>query len=236
LQARGLANPEHQPYEHIEEMAAHYIHEMRAIQPQGPYHLCAFSAGGLIIFEMARQLHALGEQVAFVGLLDAYGPDYPEYLSTKDRATYKASVHLNTVRLHGTKGQVVYLSRRVRHRTTLIVSRLVSDMLLKLRLPMPRRIRYEYIAWLIDRAAQNYPRGRSYAGDAVLFQALSQPEGIKPDRSLGWAGLIAGDLKIVDVTGTHNSIMSHAPHIAGLVQKIDDHLRLLYSRLPSAHH
>ena len=43
----------------------------------------------------------MGEQVAFVGLLDAYGPDYPEYLSTKNQAAYKFSVHLNTLRLHG---------------------------------------------------------------------------------------------------------------------------------------
>jgi thioesterase domain-containing protein len=79
LQAHGLASPEHQPYQHVDDMAAHYIREIRAVQPQGPYHLCAFSAGGLIIFEMARQLQAMGEKVAFLGLLDAYGPDYPEY-------------------------------------------------------------------------------------------------------------------------------------------------------------
>jgi amino acid adenylation domain-containing protein len=233
LQARGLANPEHQPYQQIDQMAAHYIREIRTVQPHGSYYLCAFSAGGLIVFEMARQLHALGEQVAFLGLLDAYGPDYPEYLSTKNQAAYKVSVHLNTLRLHGVKGQARYLSGRAQHRTTLIVSTLVSDLLLKLHLPMPRKIRYEYIARLIDRAAQNYPRGRSYAGDAILFHASSQPEGIKPDRTLGWAGMITGDLKIVDIAGTHNSIMSHAPHIAELVQKIDDHLGQLQGRLPS---
>jgi len=233
LQARGLANPKHQPYKHIDEMAQHYIREIRTVQPHGPYYLCAFSAGGLIIFEMARQLHALGEQVAFVGLLDAYGPDYPEYLPTQNRAAYKASVHMNTLRLHSVKGQVRYLSGRARHRTTLIVSQLFSDLLLKLHLPMPRKIRYEYIARLIDRAAQMYPRDRSYAGDAILFHASSQPEGITPDRTLGWDGLITGDLKIVDVAGTHNSIMTHEPHIAELVHKIDDHLGQLQGRLPS---
>jgi thioesterase domain-containing protein len=131
------------------------------------------------------------------------------------------------------KGQVHYLSGRARHRTTLIVSRVFSDLLLKLHLPMPRKIRYEYIARLIDRAAQMYPRDRSYAGDVVLFHASSQPEGIKPDRTLGWGGLITGDLKIVDVAGTHNSIMTYGPHIAELVHKIDDHLARLQSRLPS---
>ena len=55
----------------------------------------------MIIFEIARQLRQMGEQVAFVGMLDAYGPDYPEFLSMKNLAAYKISVHLNTLRLHG---------------------------------------------------------------------------------------------------------------------------------------
>jgi amino acid adenylation domain-containing protein len=234
LQAHGLANPKHEPYRHIEEMAAHYVREILTVQPHGPYYLCAFSVGGLIIFEMARQLHATGEQVAFLGLLDAHGPDYPERIPTKNRATYKASVHLNTLRFHDLKGIVEYLSGRARHRTTLIASMLFSELLLKLHLGMPSKIRYEYIARLTERAAQLYPRGKSYPGDAILFHASSQPEGIKPDWTLGWANMITGDLKIVEVTGTHNSIMSHVPHIAELVHKINDHILQLHGPLSSA--
>jgi amino acid adenylation domain-containing protein len=233
LQARGLANPQDRPYRHVDEMATHYIREIRFVQPHGPYHLCAFSAGGLIIFEMARQLQAQGEQVAFVGLLDAYGPDYPEYLSTKNLMDYKISVHLNTLRLHGMKGQWKYLSGRLQRRATLILSRLSADLLMKFRLPVPRKIRYEYIARVIDRAAQLYPRGRAYAGETILFHASSQPEGIRPDRTLGWAKLIRGNLKIIDVTGTHNSIMMYEPHVAELVRKIDDHLKQSNTGLPS---
>ena len=236
LQAHGLANPKDQPYRHVDQMATHYIREIRSVQPHGPYHLCAFSAGGLIIFEMARQLHAQGEEVAFVGLLDAYGPDYPEYLSTKNLADYKISVHVNTLRLHGMKGQLKYLSGRLQHRANLILSSLSAELLMKHCLPIPRKIRYEYIARVIDHAAQIYPRGRTYSGDVVLFHASSQPGGIKPDRTLGWANLITAELKIVDVIGTHNSIMMHEPHVAELVRKIDDHLRQLYDRLPSETH
>jgi amino acid adenylation domain-containing protein len=234
LQAHGLSNPQDQPYRQIDEMAAHYIREIRTVQPVGPYHLCAFSAGGLIIFEMARQLQALGQEVAFLGLLDAYGPDYPEYLPDKNQADYKISVHLNTLRLHGIQGQVRYLIGRVRHQTSMILSRLIADILLKLNLSMPGKIRYEYIARLIDRAAQNYPHGRTYSGEAILFHALTQPEGIKPDRTLGWGNLVTGDLKIVDVVGTHNSIMSHEPHVSGLVRNINDHLHHLHPQNPPA--
>lgn len=233
LQAHGLANPKDQPYKCVDEMAAHYIREIRSVQPHGPYHLCAFSAGGLIILEMARQLRAQDENVAFVGLLDAYGPDYPEYHSAKNLVDYKISVHVNTLRLHGMKGQFMYLSGRLQHRLTLILSRLSANLLMKFRLPVPRKIRYEYIARVIDRAAQLYPRGRTYAGDVILFHAMSQPEGIKPDRTLGWANLITGDLKVVDVIGTHNSIMMHEPHVAELVRKIDTHLTQLHARRPA---
>jgi thioesterase domain-containing protein len=198
--------------------------------------MCAFSAGGVIIFEMARQMRELGEPVAFVGLLDAYGPDYPERLPSKTLADYKISVHLNTLRLHGMKAQISYLFRRMRHRVDLIASKLFAGPLLKLGLPMPRKTRYEYIARLIDHAAEVYPRGNTYTGDVVLFHASSQPEGIKSDRTLGWGQLIKGDLKIVDVVGTHNSIIMHAPHVAELVRKIDDQLRQLHDPLPSETH
>jgi thioesterase domain-containing protein len=211
-------------------MAAHYIREIRAVQPQGPYHLCAFSAGGLIIFEMARQLHALGQEVPFLGLLDAYGPDYPEYLPDKKQADYKLSVHLNTLRLHGTQGQMRYLVGRVRHRTSRFLSRLFADLLLRVKLPMPGRIRYQYIASLIDHAAEIYPHGRTYPAEVILFHALTQPDGIRPDPTLGWGNLVTGSLKIVDVAGTHNSIMMHEPHVSALVQKIDAHLHQLYLR------
>ena len=233
LQAHGLANPNDQPYRHVDEMAAHYIREIRTVQPHGPYHLCAFSAGGLITFEMARQLQALGERVEFVGLLDAHGPYYPEYLPENNLANYKISVHLNTLRFHGMKGQLKYLSGRFRHRLAVILSSLFADLLLNLHLPIPRKLRYEYIARVIDRATEIYPRDKTYSGDVVLFHASSQPEGIKPDRTLGWAKLITGELKIVDILGTHNSIMMHEPHVAGLVRKIDEHLQQIGNHSPS---
>jgi thioesterase domain-containing protein len=203
------------------------------VQPYGPYHLCAFSAGGLITFEMARQLRALGESVGFVGLLDAYGPGYPKHLPAKNLANYKISVHLNTLRFHGMRGQLKYLSGRFRHRLAVILSSLFADLILNLHLPMPRKLRYEYIARMIDRATQTYPPGKTYPGDVVLFHASAQPEGIEPDRTLGWANLITGELKIVDILGTHNSIMMHEPHVAGLVRKMDEHLRQIGNHSPS---
>src|SRR3984885_4915904 len=54
LQAKGL-NGIDEPYNKIEDMAAHYISAITRQNPNGPYALAGFSFGGIIAFEMARQ-------------------------------------------------------------------------------------------------------------------------------------------------------------------------------------
>ncbi|WP_067463619.1 non-ribosomal peptide synthetase [Actinomadura macra] len=56
----------------IQEMAAEYIEQIRAVQPSGPYHLLGFSFGGIPVHEIAVQLQAAGETVAAVVILDTY--------------------------------------------------------------------------------------------------------------------------------------------------------------------
>ncbi len=54
----------------IEQMAASYVHDLRGVQPHGPYHLCGWSMGGLVAYEMARHLRAAGEAVDLLAILD----------------------------------------------------------------------------------------------------------------------------------------------------------------------
>ena len=69
LQARGLVAGE-EPAERVEEMAARYLETMRAVQGSGPYRLGGWSFGGLVAFEMARQLAGQGEDVSLLALFD----------------------------------------------------------------------------------------------------------------------------------------------------------------------
>ena len=55
----------------IAEMAAHFIDRMRSVQPRGPYLVGGMCAGGVIAFEVALQLQAMGEEVGMVALIDA---------------------------------------------------------------------------------------------------------------------------------------------------------------------
>ena len=79
LQAKGL-NGESEPHDSIEEMASHYIKEIRAKYPEGPYALAGFSFGGIIAFEMAKQLKSEDVKVKHLALFDSYV--YPSYYYT----------------------------------------------------------------------------------------------------------------------------------------------------------
>ncbi|GGE20830.1 Acyl transferase domain-containing protein [Gemmobacter megaterium] len=87
LQARGLYGDE-QPHTDFVTAARDYIAEMRQVQPVGPWLIGGFSGGGLIAWEIARQLESAGDQVAQVILLDTPLPLRPE-LTRKDKALIK---------------------------------------------------------------------------------------------------------------------------------------------------
>ncbi|MFC8042639.1 amino acid adenylation domain-containing protein [Nocardia sp. NPDC057353] len=55
----------------IDEFAERYIREIRALQPEGPYHLLGWSYGGLIAHAIAARLERAGVEVGVVALLDA---------------------------------------------------------------------------------------------------------------------------------------------------------------------
>ena len=58
------------PVPTVEAMAAHYLAELPAVAPTGPYALSGWSLGGAIAYEMARQLRAAGEAVELLALID----------------------------------------------------------------------------------------------------------------------------------------------------------------------
>jgi amino acid adenylation domain-containing protein len=62
----------------IEEMAAHYVADLRAFQPKGPYYLGGYCFGGVVAFEMAQQLMAQGQEVAMLALINC-GPPNSSY-------------------------------------------------------------------------------------------------------------------------------------------------------------
>ncbi|MGK4004490.1 beta-ketoacyl synthase N-terminal-like domain-containing protein [Sorangium sp. So ce1036] len=79
IQARGFMT-NHPPIEGIERMASHYIDILRTVQREGPYDLGGFCLGGIISYEMVRQLQLQGEAVNTVVMVDS--PDNTGFTNT----------------------------------------------------------------------------------------------------------------------------------------------------------
>jgi amino acid adenylation domain-containing protein len=75
LQMRGLYGGA-APHFTVEAMAAHYLRELRAVQPRGPYRIGGYCFGALVAFEMARRLEARGERVALLFAINGPSPAY----------------------------------------------------------------------------------------------------------------------------------------------------------------
>ena len=71
LQAHGVDGSKNY-LKSVEEMAASYLAEIRAVQPEGPYYLAGFCMGGQVAYEMAQLLRKDGQEVAFLAMIDTY--------------------------------------------------------------------------------------------------------------------------------------------------------------------
>ena len=73
IEASGLT-PGKAPIDSMKVLVDRYLAQIRYVQPSGPYRIAGWSAGGVIAYQLASRLSAMGDTVAFVGLLDSYCP------------------------------------------------------------------------------------------------------------------------------------------------------------------
>lgn len=74
IQAKGWMT-DSEPLTGILAMAAHYAAIIRAVQPEGPYDLGGYSLGGMLAYEVARQLQEAGCAVETITMLDTMYAD-----------------------------------------------------------------------------------------------------------------------------------------------------------------
>jgi thioesterase domain-containing protein/acyl carrier protein len=150
----------------VERLAAAYLQEIRRIQPHGPYHLCGFSFGGQVAYEIARKLRAEGETVGMLGLLDpppVGGSAYTRVLASRKLAQIRSVSgvvpRLAFVVREIPAGLARMLKRRWLHALARFRERRGTPMATAL---LQERDRRNYI-----RASQTY-RYREYPGSALL--------------------------------------------------------------------
>jgi len=204
----------------IEAMAEDYMAHVRGIQPHGPYYLGGLCNGGLVAFELARQLRAQGEPVAFVGVLDATAsPGWRREVSTRLRSIAE--------RADDALGRLRYYRRRLRGRSPRAnlgaLRRAVAETAARARAdraaaPAPVSGATEFDGpdvlgrtQAFTRAVRRYVPSR-YDGRVTLFVAESGRSAGSEDR--GWRQ-VAGDVQIHVIPGEHLTFITRYVEVLG---------------------
>jgi len=205
----------------VEEMADEYLAELRRIQPGGPYRLVGASAGGLVAFEIAQRLRALGEAVALVALLDTpIGRDLPgEFLTRPFILEYFADIFSGGEALrrelpghldHDAQVDALYRALKTH-------GHLVDGM----DLAQWRRLVAVFAANL-DAVRAYEPR--PYAGHLVYFRAQSRRPRYDPQYpERPWLELAGQGTTVHVVPGDHLS-MFKPPHVQALNARLIPYL------------
>jgi amino acid adenylation domain-containing protein len=208
LQAQGLDGKQ-PPHRRIEDMAVHYVRAIRQLQPEGPYLLGGLSFGGTVAFEMARQLHAAGQRVPLVVLMDTdnFPPpppgDPPTVARSLGRFFGRLRVHLAELTRLAPGARLPYFREKMTTAFTWLRQNLAKRFEAA-RHPLPEAIRIVNAA--NQEAADRYV-AQPYDGRVILFRSSERNLTPPDDPSLGWAAVCRGGLEIIEVEGGHEDII-----------------------------
>lgn len=227
IQARGLDGVS--PVDtSIEEMARHYVEAVRAEQANGPYHLGGYCFGGVVAFEMARQLRAAAAEVALVAILEGYPPRRPPPGRSRGHDwRYAFDVLRGLPYWLGDYLRLERLGMRARNRRLLRMLRRRLARLAGARIPLEpghvldsppslparvQRVLTAHLAAIGDYAPAPYP------GRLVLFRT-SQRVLRAPSWEMGWGDLTTESVDVQPVPGSHATILAE-PHVRVLAEKL----------------
>lgn len=213
LQARGIDGRE-PPRARLEEMAADYAAEMRAVQPTGPYQILGWSLGGLIAFETARQFAEAGEQIGLLAVIDAgmVGPD--QQFSEDDFMPMLMQLFPDEYRpaleeLQGLSAVEQLDFFRVRAEQAQLVAGGDS----------PIQDQHVFQVFQTNMSALLEYRPRPYPGKLTLFRAAQLATPLHHEPSLGWLPWASGGVDEHPLEGEHVNLF-RPPYVARLAETL----------------
>ena len=199
----------------IEELADHFVKELRARLPGGPYLLGGYCVGGSVAFETARQLRTLGEPVPLLALMGSPSPGAfrpgQQVRAVASRLAGRCAIHLRELRALPPADQLRYLFDKLRERGQRRRGRnQLPD------LHRHHRLRVEQATL----AAMGTYRPRPFDGRISLFlpnQAWCRTD----DRPLDWRALAGGSFETVCGPDDGNAdTMLREPHVRWLAGEL----------------
>jgi thioesterase domain-containing protein len=162
----------------VEALAAHYVEDVRRIQPEGPYFFVGICSGGAVAFEMMQQLVGQGQRAALLALVEPAALPLPGSGSYSDlfseiweRFTRRLGDRADSVTQLGWGERIMYARMRLK-----VIANICA---LKRYSPQP------------------FP-GR--------FHLFLTRESLAGSPRLGWTELATDGVEVHEIPGTHRSI------------------------------
>jgi thioesterase domain-containing protein len=211
----------------LEEMAAEYVRAIRELRPHGPYLLGGWSFGGLLAFEMARQILESHEEVLLLAIFDS--APFGQALQESDEEML-AGIARDMARQEGKElalppaeieavepgARMGYILCRMRE-MDLLAAELTDEVV------------YRYLKRRrANQAAASGYLPKPYPGRILLFRAtdpdpLAGPaEETRPaatDPALGWSELSPYPVEVMEVPGYHAALLFE-PFVGAIAERL----------------
>ncbi|MFH5206845.1 amino acid adenylation domain-containing protein [Antrihabitans sp. NCIMB 15449] len=186
--------------ESITALAARYVHEIRTVQPHGPYHLLGWSLGGVIAHAIATQLQADGTDVETLVMLDSTRHTDPHRFRSE-------LVGLLAELGIGFGDNEITDERSIQRATVLLES--IPDELIAL---TPERVQRMYAGAACSLSISADYNPTVFDGDLLVFSAAEEPD---RDCQQEWQRFVSGDVVDIELPCGHADLLSTAS-VAGI--------------------
>lgn len=211
----------------IPELAAGYLRDLLAIQERGPFFLGGSSFGGVLAFEMARQLVEGGHEVALLAMLDAPGPGCLPAMFEDDASILgyllaegrPSAEDLERLRRLSRAALIEHFLERAGARPGPPPAESIEE------------VQALLLVWRANQRALFSYQPQPYSGQ-ILFFTATESDGVnltQPERA--WHPLARGGVLVHPVPGTHIT-MNYHPNIGAVAAVLGPALATSLGRSP----
>ena len=207
----------------LQDLAGCVVKAIREFQPHGPYYLGGWCLWGVLMYEVAQQIVAGGDEVDLLVMIDSSYPTHKAELSyfARIQAALEKSVYHATL---VARSKVAEIPAHLSQRITLLRGRVKT---IWQRLEYLRAIQHAdgplemNLDPVIFASATYEPQ--PYSGAVALFQAVERPAGKHWDLRQVWHKLIRGRFETYDIVGGHDGMFKE-PYVGALGSKLKNSL------------
>jgi amino acid adenylation domain-containing protein len=208
IQASGVED-DAEPETDVEQMASRYVNLVRARFPEGPYFLGGWSMGGVVAFEMARQLTEAGQEVRLLFLIDCAVPRPRRAFGPVEDEESVLAFATDLARTAGrdARAELKRLRRldpKAKQNGTIDPAILGRELSAEIG---PLRFRRLHGVFRANRSALDSYTPRPYRGRVALIESESGRSWFEQAPREGWRALALGGLTAYQVTGDHYTIL-----------------------------